>query len=131
VAIKYLNTDLDLASMIDLAPLVSAFEAHGFCTLRLSRGDDGLWRATFEIERQYDAPEATIDDMLTVVEGLQTPLLTDWQTCTVRECNIGYACGAEPWAFTHSLSTALLSRLAAVRAALRITLYPSETRQRP
>ena len=89
MAIKYLNTDLDLSSTIDLAPLASAFEAHGLCTLHLGRGDDGLWRATFEIETQYDEPEATIGDMLAVVEGLQSPLLNDWQSCTVRECNIG------------------------------------------
>jgi hypothetical protein len=131
MAIEYLNTDLDLSDAVDLGPLASAFEAHGMCTLHINRGNDGLRRATFETARQHEEPEATISEMLAVVEGLQAPLLKDWRACMLREYNIGYDCGAEPWGFNHGLSTQLLRRLADAGATLRITLYPPGTLRPP
>jgi hypothetical protein len=62
--------------------------------------------------------------MLAIVESLNEPIRSLWDRCTRREFNIGYDCGAEPWAFNQGLSTALLGRLAAAGASLRITLYP-------
>ena len=44
--------------------------------------------------------------------------------CTTREFNLGYDCGAEPWAFNQGLSSELLGRIAAVGASLRLTIYP-------
>lgn len=130
MTIRYLNTDLDLAAPIDLAPLTAAFEARGMCALQMNRGDDGFWRASFEAEKQRDEPEATISDILAVVEALPGPIMDSWRACTHREFNIGYDCGAEPWAFNNGLSPQLLRRLAGVDAGLRITLYPLE-RTRP
>ena len=42
----------------------------------------------------------------------------------LREFNIGYDCGEEPWAFNQGLSAETLRRVAAVKASLRWTLYP-------
>jgi hypothetical protein len=50
--------------------------------------------------------------------------------CSRREFNIGYDCGREPWAFNQVLSAQLLSRIAAARASLRVTLYPDRDQGR-
>lgn len=62
--------------------------------------------------------------MLAVVDALAGPLRAVWDGCTRREFNIGYDCGAEPWAFNQALSAALLGRMAAAGALLRVTIYP-------
>jgi hypothetical protein len=45
--------------------------------------------------------------------------------------NIGYDCGAEPWAFNQGLTAELLGRMAATGASLRITLYPGHDEAAP
>ena len=128
--ISYLNTDLDLTSADDLTALSAAFESAGVSPLHVERGDDGLWHATFETDEQHAEPESNIAGMLAAVELLGEPLRSVWAGCTQREFNIGYDCGAEPWAFNQGLSSALLGRMAAAGASLRLTLYPHREQPR-
>lgn len=121
---RYLNTDLDLTSPDDLTKLASAFEAAGVFPLHVTRGENGLWYATFETDEQYAEPEPNIAAMLVVVEGLAPTLKSVWAGCSLREFNIGYDCGLEPWAFNQGLSPELLGRMATAGASLRLTLYP-------
>jgi hypothetical protein len=128
--ICYLNTDLVLTSPNDLTELATIFESQGIVPLHVTRGDDGLWYATFETyadetHAQHTEPEPNIAVMVAVVESLGEAHRSVWQGCTRREFNIGYDCGAEPWAFNQGLSCALLGRIAAVGASLRFTLYPN------
>jgi hypothetical protein len=122
--ICYLNTDLDLQSAIDLTILEHAFKAAGILSLHVTHCEDGLWRATFETDEQFSEPEPNIGAMLTVVESWETPLRSVWNGCTFKEFNIGYDCGAEPWAFNQGLSAEVLKRVAEAGASLRVTLYP-------
>lgn len=122
--IRYLNTDLDVVSLDDLTELGNAFEVGGVFPLHVTRGEDGLWYATFEADEQHTEPDPNISQMLTIIESLAEPLRILWTSCTRREFNIGYDCGAEPWAFNQGLSTELLRRLANAGASIRITLYP-------
>lgn len=122
--ICYLNADLDLTSANELTALASAFETGGMSPLHVTRGDDGAWHATFETDEQHAEPEPNIAAMLAVVEALAGPLRAVWDGCTRREFNIGYDCGAEPWAFNQGLSVALLGRMVAAGASLRVTIYP-------
>jgi hypothetical protein len=121
--ICYINTDLDLASDDDLTALAAAFKAQGVSPLHLTRGDNGLWYATFEVYSEHEEPEPDISAMLAVVESLGEPLRAVWQGCTRREFNIGYDCGDKPWAFNQELSSQLLGRMASAGASLRVTLY--------
>ena len=122
--ICYLNTDLDLNSADDLTTLATVFKAGGVSPLHVTRCDDGLWYATFETDHGHAEPEVGIAIMLAVVESLSAPLRIVWDGCTRREFNIGYDCGAEPWAFNQGLSAELLVRMSAAGASLRMTLYP-------
>jgi hypothetical protein len=123
-SIRYLNTDLDLASTEDLGALAAALEASGVFALHVDRRDDGLWYASFETDEQHREPEANIAAIVTAVESLAEPHRRTWSACARRELNIGYECGTTPWAFTQALSSGLLGRVAALDASLRVTLYP-------
>jgi hypothetical protein len=129
--ISYLNTDLDLISSDELTALAAVFESRGVFPLHVMRRDDGLWYATFEAQDQYTEPEPNIAAMVLVVESLAEPHRSIWLGCTRREFNIGYDCGAEPWAFNQELSSGLLGRIAAVGASLRVTLYPDREQGTP
>jgi len=122
--ISYLNTDLDLRSTDDLTELAAVFKSHRIYPLHVSKGEDGLWHATFEVLDQCTEPEPNIAEMVTAVESFTEPHLSMWRGCTLREFNIGYDCGAEPWAFNQGLSCELLGRMAAIGASLRLTIYP-------
>lgn len=129
--IQYLNTDLDLISADDLTALAAAFEAARITPLDVWRGEDGLWYARFETDEQHTEPEPNIAAMLAVVESLASPLRSIWAGCTLREFNIGYDCGLEPWAFNQGLSAELLGRMAAAGASVRVTLYPDREQRTP
>ncbi len=122
--ICYLNTDLDLVSSEDLTDLVTEFESAGAPALHVRHGDDGSWYATFETQSDHSEPEDAIALMVGIAEALREPLRSIWSRCSVREFNVGYDCGKEPWAFNQGLSSGVLGRMAGVDASLRVTLYP-------
>lgn len=126
----YLNTDLDLASSEDLTALAAVFESQGVFPLHVTRGEDGIWYATFEVLDQHTEPEPNIAAMVGVAESFSDADRSVWLGCMQREFNIGYDCGAEPWAFNQGLSCELLGRMAAVGASLRFTLYPDREQSR-
>ena len=128
---RYVNSDLDLKSADDLAPLVAAFQAADVFALHVTLGDDGVWFAVLETETQYDEPEPNIAAMLAVVEALAPTLRSVWAGCSRREFNVGYDCGVEPWAFNQGLSAELLGRMAVAGASLRWTLYPDREQGTP
>ena len=82
------------------------------------------WYAIFEVEENYNEPETTIALMLDAVEALESDARTLWAECSLRELNIGYDCGDEPWAFNNGLTNATLLRAVSAGMSLRITLYP-------
>jgi hypothetical protein len=123
--IRYRNTDLDLASSDDLKELAASFKAFGVPPTHVTLGGDGQWYATFNTEEYHDQPEPNIAAIVTVVESLEEPIRAIWRRCTRREFNLGYDCGARPWAFNQGLSSSLLGRIAALGADLRFTLYPT------
>jgi hypothetical protein len=123
--IRYLNTDLDLVSDQDLTDLTAALKSRGVDALHVTRGDDGKWYATLEVDRTpSEEPEPDIIAILDAVEALGKKLRSVWTKCSLRELNIGYDCGSEPWAFNHGISAKTLGRIAALNAPLRFTLYP-------
>jgi hypothetical protein len=127
--IRYINTDLDLAAPYDLTPLVTVLEAGGIFPIHQTQQEDGEWSATLEtsatLEKvlDFNEPEATIVAMLDVIESLGISARGLWDRCSLREFNIGYDCGDEPFAVHNGLSHTTLLRVTSVGAGLRITLY--------
>ena len=129
--IGYLNTDLDLVSPVDLTPLSKVFESRGVFPLHVTSSEDGRWYATFEMLDQHTEPEPNIVAMIAVAESLRQPHRSVGRGCMLSEFNIGFDCGAEPWAFNQGLSCDLLRRVAALGASLRWTLYPEREEAAP
>ena len=122
--IQYLNTDLELVSATDLTPLATALEAQGLMILNQGKYDDSYY-VDFETDDGYPDPETNIAAMVTVIEALAPELQSLWQGCSSRRFDIGYRVPAEAGdRFHQELSAGLLSRLAAVGASVRITIYP-------
>lgn len=121
--IRYLNTDLDLRSAEDLSSLAAELGARGLLVLDVFAEED-RWKARFEADSDHEEPEDHIAQMLDAIDSLSAPARALWQRCDLREFNIGFDCGTEPWAFNLGLSPPLLKRLAVHDAALRLTLYP-------
>jgi hypothetical protein len=116
-----------LVSPGDLHGLAADLQARGVRPLHVTRGADGLWYSLLETEEAYNEPESNISAMLAAIQSLEAESAGSWSECTLREFNIGYDCGDEPWAFNQGLKTDTLHRIAALGATIRITLYP----QRP
>src|SRR4051794_1756286 len=76
--ISYLNTDLDLTSADDLTALAASFDDAGVRPLHVTQGEDWLWYARFETDKQHAEPEPNIAVMLAVVELLALPLRLVW-----------------------------------------------------
>ena len=130
--ISYLNTDLDLASVQDLTALVAAFEVGGVWPLHeVVLYEDDQWHVSLETNEQYTTPEDSIAVMLSVIEGFDEPIRSIWACCTKREFNMGYDCGAEPWAFSQGLSAELVRRVGAAGASVGWTLYPDRSTDEP
>jgi hypothetical protein len=136
-ATHYINTDLELLSTEDLTAVATAFEAQGMLCLHLACDEScdessdkasdtqRWWRASFEAETEHAEPEASIAQMMTLIESLPPPLQALWINCYSRRFDIGYHCGNQPWAFNQTLSSQLLERISAAKAAVSITLYPA------
>ncbi len=83
---------------------------------------------TFETNTTFHEPEANIAAMLDAIESLPSHAKPCWEACVIREFNVGYDCGDEPWAFQQQFSNQLLARLAACGATFAITLYPPDNK---
>ena len=124
--IQYRNTDLDLVTDIDPAPLVAEFESRGL-SAQVTTGGCGLWYVICEDENETEPepePEPNIVRLLDAVESLSDPARVIWQHCSKCEFDVGYDCGDEPRAFNQALSNDVLRRIAACGATFSITLYP-------
>lgn len=127
MSIRYVNTDLDLVAPFDTTALTDSLESRGLRPLNPpSQPSDGQWYCHLEItaDADPDEPETTIGIMLDAIEALDAEAAELWSHCTTREFNIGYDCGDEPWAFNQGLSNRTLTRIAALGATVRITIYP-------
>ncbi|MSQ95238.1 MAG: hypothetical protein EXR98_11875 [Gemmataceae bacterium] len=126
--IYYITTDLDLVASRDLAPLAAALAEKRVFALSVTAHTDGRWYATLENDCDADRergsePEKEIVTMLDAVDSLRGVARSIWSKCILREFNIGYECGDEPWAFNNGLTNATLRRMAKVGATLKITIY--------
>jgi hypothetical protein len=125
--IQYLNTDLDLVCKTDPSLLIDALSEKGLFSMDVSKGEDGIYYAKLETKDDFASPESNISAMLAAIEALDTPHRKDWDECLFRDFNIGFDCGSQLRAFNTVLSSELVQRIAQVRAAVRITLYPPST----
>lgn len=122
VRIEYINTDLLLQSENDLSDLVSYFNGADCFDLYVSEDRKS---AGFEsnLTAENPAPAQTIAALLDAVDRLDGALLAAWRACEVREFDIGFNCGQDPYSTHDRLPPDLLKRVADAGITLVITLY--------
>jgi len=119
----YVNTDLDLASDRDLAPIVAAFAPRGVSAINAFRDELSRFRVGFEANSCHGV-EATIVALLDAIESLASTERELWNSCSSRVLDVAYDCGSDgPTRFVESISHATLARIARNELSLTITLY--------
>ncbi len=122
----FINTDLVIVAPIDPQPLIDGFAALGMHHLGVWQNDDGTWGATFEVSnflhatRLKDA-EWTVEKMVRIIEKLEGEALCIWQSCSLREIDIGFQGGHK--SLESTISNGTLARVATLGACLKITIY--------
>ncbi|MDP5217460.1 hypothetical protein Q5Y75_09550 [Ruegeria sp. 2205SS24-7] len=128
---RYRNTDLDLISTVPLDGLNQKLEAAGMMVLGTHQNGDGDWTTVLGIIGEEDDcfwvdVETTIVAMLNILESLPEQERRAFEQCKLREFNAAYDLGDAPVGFNQGLSVDTISRMAALKTSLRITLYPGD-----
>ena len=119
---RYMNTDFEITSPIDLKPIVESF------------GDDvallynGKWnenfRAVFEINEFHSNANDTIDFFCTLVEGFTEKERKIWDNCFSKVFDIGYEAGLTKESYGTEIRSEVIKRVAEIGASIAITIYP-------
>lgn len=125
-AIRYLNTDLDIACPEDPKLLTKGLKKAGLHAVNVPQLSDGLWIANFETNKQFKESATCVAAILDAIAKLSGDALLQLQSCTLRECNIGFEGGANPQSVGQKLPVELLERMAKTGISLGITIYTSE-----
>ncbi|GAA6154137.1 hypothetical protein [Pseudoteredinibacter isoporae] len=123
--IYYINTDLELESPEDLTPIVNEF---GESVFNLYNGEGrGHYLATFESNHNSGSPDAVIQFLCGLVESFEPEERRLWDQCYSRIFDIGYEGGTHRQSYTDEIRPETLSKIAALNASIRITVYPMDT----
>ena len=118
----HINTDLELESLEDLAPIVESF---GSDVAVLFHGEAmGHHRASFEVAGLAADPEALLNHFCMFAEALPEPARAIWDRCSKKVFDIGYESGTDAPAFRSELRAQTVNRVAALGASIVVTIYP-------
>ena len=105
-----------------LTPLVEVLEAGGVFPIHRAQKEDGKWSAALETAVSL----LNLKQLSAQCSTWSSPLILRhaelWDRCSLREFNIGYDCGDEPFAFSNGLSHSLAPRNS-VGAGLRKAVF--------
>ena len=122
MAVRYLNTDLDIESKSDLSRIVEEF---GDDVIVLHHGEiRGYQRASFEIAGNSTDADAVMNSFCTLVEELPKEVREIWDGCVSRVFDIGYESGTSPQNFRSEIRASTIERIARIGASIAITIYP-------
>ena len=128
-AIRFLNVDLDVRSDRSLRSLTGDLALRGIVNLRTADEEAGEHFACYELDGEASSAHQVLVAMLTILERMSPDAREAWDASTAREFNLGYDCGTEPWAYNDEIGPDVIRRISELGGALRITLYPEQTRQ--
>ncbi|NER84276.1 MAG: hypothetical protein F6K42_33020 [Leptolyngbya sp. SIO1D8] len=119
--INFLNVDLEIESHQDLQPIVHDF---GEDAINLYCGKaQGHYVATFEAPHTADV-DAAIAYFCALVDALEEETKVLWETAFTKVFDVGYESGLEPRSYLSEIRADTIQKVAALGAALRITIYP-------
>ncbi len=128
--IEFINVDLDLESKTPFDNLVKVFEKSEI-VLHYEGSKRKCWFARIEVSFSPRKPETAVLHLCRLVKNLSGIELQEWNSCYMREFNLGYHCGEKPWAYPSALSKNAVLLMSQVQASLAITLYPPDRSEGP
>jgi hypothetical protein len=119
---RFSNVDLDVASRVDLAPLIRALEPGAFCLDGSSFRRRGVSFATFELGRQPRNPDAGIRAFVSLIESLPPKARALWNRAMKRDFNVGVEAADRCQQFTVLAETVALA--GRVGGSITFSVYP-------
>lgn len=122
-ATEFLNVDLEIKSRANLAPLVGRLERRAVAVR--SERLRGVHHASFEVaSARPSTPDRCIARLARLIEALPAAERRLWERASERIFDIGIQAGANGAVFKPKIKAATLERVAALGAAIVVTVYP-------
>lgn len=118
----YLNVDLEISSMSNLQPLVTALEGEVFVLFvgRVNR----TYRIVLEIAGLTRTADATILAFCALIRSLPRAKRKLWTTAKRRNFSVGVQAAMMPSAFDVALSADTVKSVSRLNARIVFTVYP-------
>jgi len=115
----FLNIDLDIESIIDIAPIVKSFGEN----VTVLRNDqiDGVYYGSFET--LLAEPNEIIAEYSRIIANLDSKARQIWDQCRVKRFDIGFQGAENQYSYNSTLSNDSLSKISALGGELVITIY--------
>lgn len=123
--IEYLNTDLQIESLADLAAIVEEFGGDVLVLFNGRPGEHNM--VVFETNDVRSDADETINHFCRLIENLSPQARAAWNECVSREFDIGYQGGDSGSSFRSELRATTIKRVAALDAHITVTIYPAYT----
>ena len=121
----YINTDLVIESSNDLSQFVKRLERGGLFCLGF-REVCGQWRATFESNADEPSPESSIAILVAVTESLEPEFRMDWDKCTEKCFDVGFARPETSFSQSWTLSNQVIEGIVSLGGGVKLTIYRDE-----
>jgi hypothetical protein len=119
----FMNVDLDVYSSRPLGLLARSMERLGAIKLHSGRFWKGGFRASFEVYKGNVDADATIKELVRLVERLPPPARRLFDGAKLRDFSVGIQAGAKPFSFDVALSPAVLALVTNLGGRLSVTVY--------
>ncbi|MGK7950139.1 MAG: hypothetical protein AB4368_15500 [Xenococcaceae cyanobacterium] len=120
--IQYLNTDLDIKSKEDIAPIIKAFGNKVYVLHQESK--ESYYFASLEINDNVVDANLTAEYFCNLVARLPDDIRAIWDNCDDRILDIGYESGTLPRYYRSELKPTTVQKIAEVGMSIVITIYP-------
>jgi hypothetical protein len=127
--IQYLNTDLEIRSRRNIAPILDALGEKVFVLHQSKRG--GHYFVSLEISAIRKTPGQTINIFCSLIDQLPKKARSIWNRCHSRVFDLGYESGRAPKNFHSALPLSIVKRVADIGASIVITIYPTGLKSLP
>ena len=118
---QFLNVDLEISSKSSLAPLIAELSVRMFQLYKGRYG--GMARANFEVNKITLTADATIKEIVRVVEGLGPAARRCWDKAHAREFDVGIQAGMKPPTIAVEIDPKTVQAVAALDGRIVITVY--------
>lgn len=119
----YIVTDLEIRARFDFSLLDTALKQAGLHG-GMSKGCRGEWHANYSSsERCCRHPAEAIDELVGIIESLDSEARDLWDECYSRRFDMGYCGSEERRSSRWKIPASAMRRLAEIKGDLVLTIY--------